>query len=103
MRSSGFSALSGLSWPIQSQCVQSHIRNVASRNYSNGKRYIRVAHKTRPRKTVRLAAASGTLGASLLFFTDEIKYGYDAAERTGRVMTTLAVCINEYVLIHCIG
>jgi aarF domain-containing kinase len=95
MRSSGFSALPGLSRPIQSRRVQSKICNVASRNYSYGRRPIRIAHKAKPTKAVRIAATSGTLAGSLLFFTDEIKYGYDAAERTGRVMTTLAVCINE--------
>jgi aarF domain-containing kinase len=95
MRSTGFSGLRGLSRPIQSQSVQSQIRNLASLKYSNGTRSIKVAYRTKPRKAVRLAAAGGTLGASLLFFTDEIKYGYDAAERTGRVMTTLAICINE--------
>jgi hypothetical protein len=95
MRSSGFSALPGLSRPIQSQRVRSGVCNVASRNYSNGRRPIRIAYKAKPTKAIRIAAAGGTLGGSLLFFTDEIKYGYDAAERTGRVMTTLAVCINE--------
>lgn len=42
------------------------------------------------------AAGVGTVGAGALFFTDEIKHGYAAAERTGRVVSTLAVCINEY-------
>jgi hypothetical protein len=95
MRCSCFTALPGLSRPIQSKCVQSRIPNFICRGYSNATRLNRVAYNTRPRKAVRLAAAGGTLGASLLFFTDEIKYGYDAAERTGRVLTTLAVCINE--------
>lgn len=30
-------------------------------------------------------------------FTDDIKHGYKAVERAGRVLGTLAVCINEYV------
>ena len=46
-----------------------------------------------------LAAAAGSTGLGALAFTDEFKHGYKALERTGRVMGTLAVCINEYVLI----
>jgi hypothetical protein len=50
----------------------------------------------RPRKAVYWAAAGGSLGGSLLFFGDDIKHGWHAAERTGRVVSTLAVNINEY-------
>jgi len=49
------------------------------------------------RKNVALAAASGTLGASVALFTDDVKHGYMAVERSGRVLTTLAVCMNEWV------
>jgi aarF domain-containing kinase len=39
--------------------------------------------------------ATGVL-AGVLAFGDQIKYSYDAAERTGRVASGLAICINEY-------
>ncbi len=42
-----------------------------------------------------LAAATGTLGVAALAFTDDVKHSYKAVERTGRVVTTLFVCINE--------
>lgn len=50
-----------------------------------------------PRKAV-LYASSGTAAAGVgaLAFTDDIKNGYEAAERTGRVFVGLMVCINEY-------
>ncbi|CAH0005010.1 unnamed protein product [Clonostachys byssicola] len=35
-------------------------------------------------------------GVTALAFTDEIKSGYESAERTGRVAIGLAVCINDY-------
>jgi aarF domain-containing kinase len=44
-----------------------------------------------------IAAAAGSAGLGALAFTDDLKHGYKAMERTGRVMGTLAVCINEYV------
>ncbi|RVX70268.1 hypothetical protein B0A52_05601 [Exophiala mesophila] len=50
----------------------------------------------RPRKAVYWAAAGSGLGASVLFFGDDIKHGWRAAERTGRVVTALAVNINDY-------
>lgn len=42
------------------------------------------------------AAATAATGAGVLAFTDDIKYGYDATERTGRVAAALAICINDY-------
>lgn len=96
MRSSVFSALLGLLTPLQSQCIRLQTHAFARQFYSTTRRRsARGTYKLNARKHVRLAAAGGTLGASVLFFTDEIKYGYDAAERTGRVLTTLALCINE--------
>jgi hypothetical protein len=65
------------------------------REFSSYRRPIQVV---RPRKAVYWAAAGGALGGSLLFFTEDIKHGWHAAARTGRVVTTLAVCINEYVV-----
>jgi len=47
---------------------------------------------------VLLYASSSTaaVGAATLAFSDEIKSGLESAERTGRVATALAVCINDY-------
>ncbi|KAI1737952.1 ABC1-domain-containing protein [Xylaria scruposa] len=52
--------------------------------------------RTRARVVVLTATATGATGAGVLAFTDDIKYGYDVTERTGRVATTLALCINDY-------
>jgi len=41
------------------------------------------------------AAATGGIGATALAFGDDVKHAYEAMERTGRVISTLAVCINE--------
>jgi len=50
-----------------------------------------------PKKTLLFASAStATLGASFLAFSDEIKSGYESTERTARVASALAVCINDY-------
>ena len=48
-------------------------------------------------RRVLLYASSSTaaVGAATLAFSDEIKSGLESAERTGRVATALAVCINE--------
>ncbi|XXH04309.1 hypothetical protein Hte_010723 [Hypoxylon texense] len=50
----------------------------------------------RARATVLTAAATAATGAGVLAFTDDIRYGYDATERAGRVAAALAVCINDY-------
>ncbi|PGH16416.1 Atypical/ABC1/ABC1-B protein kinase [Helicocarpus griseus UAMH5409] len=62
--------------------------NNGSGNTNGGKR--------RPRKALQYAAAGGTVGAVLFAFGDDVKHVYAAAERTGRVMSALAVCINDY-------
>ena len=48
------------------------------------------------RRRVVLAAAGGALALSALPFGVDAKHVYGAVERTGRVVSTLAVCINEY-------
>ncbi|KAF3491920.1 uncharacterized protein GIQ15_01437 [Arthroderma uncinatum] len=48
------------------------------------------------RKGFIFAAATGTLGGTLLFFYDDVRHACRAAERTGRVLTGLLVCINDY-------
>ena len=45
---------------------------------------------------VLLAATAGGLGVTAVGFTDDVKHAYEAIERSGRVASTLAVCINEY-------
>ena len=55
--------------------------------------------RTRSRLGVRrvvVFAAAGGIGAGALAFTDDIKHGYAAVERSGRVVSTLFICINEY-------
>ncbi|RCI12759.1 hypothetical protein L249_1044 [Ophiocordyceps polyrhachis-furcata BCC 54312] len=49
----------------------------------------------RPSRSALLFASTGIAGTTLAF-TDEIKSGYEAAERTGRVATALVICINDY-------
>ena len=39
--------------------------------------------------------AGGAAGVGALTLTDDVKHTYKAIERTGRVVGTLAVCINE--------
>lgn len=70
-----------------------------ARQYATGSSgYSKRQRPRRKRLTVLTAAATAATGAGVLAFTDDIKYGYDATERTGRVAAALAICINEYVL-----
>ncbi|KAK0760204.1 hypothetical protein N5P37_007284 [Trichoderma harzianum] len=53
--------------------------------------------KSGPNARLILFASTGAAaGTAALAFTDEIKNSYEAAERTGRVVAALAVCINDY-------
>ncbi|KAK4151462.1 ABC1 family-domain-containing protein [Chaetomidium leptoderma] len=52
--------------------------------------------KPRRRAAVLLATAGGGAAAMLLSVGDDVKSGYEAMERTGRVASTLVLCINDY-------
>lgn len=52
-------------------------------------------NSARPRRRIILAAGGAAAAGTGIAFTDDIKHGYGAVERTGRVVSTLAVCINE--------
>jgi aarF domain-containing kinase len=61
------------------------------------KGYATRVKRPRPQRKARvlLAATGGAMGAGALAFTDDLKHAYKAAERSGRVASTLFVCINE--------
>ncbi|KAI1459206.1 ABC1-domain-containing protein [Annulohypoxylon moriforme] len=68
-----------------------------ARQYATGSSGYSKRQKPRKKRLgVLTAAASAATGAGVLAFTDDIKYGYDATERTGRVAAALAICINDY-------
>lgn len=48
-----------------------------------------------PRKGIRYLIVLGVLSVGAFAFSDEIQHAYRAAARSGRVVGTLAVCINE--------
>ena len=57
-----------------------------------GKRYGR---SNQQRRNALVAAGTGGAGAGAFLFADDAKHYYQAAERSGRVVSTLYACINE--------
>jgi len=51
--------------------------------------------KPRRRTAMVLASAGGGAAAMLLAVGDDVKSGYEAMERSGRVASALILCINE--------
>ena len=51
--------------------------------------------KPRRRAAVLLATAGGGATAMLLSVGDDVKSSYEAIERSGRVVSTLVLCVNE--------
>ncbi|GAA82597.1 ubiquinone biosynthesis protein [Aspergillus luchuensis IFO 4308] len=47
-------------------------------------------------KAIKYAVIGGTLVVGAVVFSDQVQHFYRAAARTGRVVGTLAVCINDY-------
>lgn len=56
--------------------------------------------EARPRskrgRRILLASTGGVVAASVVAFSDDAKHAVTAVQRTGRVVSTLAVCINDY-------
>jgi aarF domain-containing kinase len=53
----------------------------------------------RERRKVAIAATIVFIvGAGALAFSEKARHAYTACERSGRVGVTLALCVNEYVL-----
>ncbi|EFX03895.1 ubiquinone biosynthesis protein [Grosmannia clavigera kw1407] len=50
----------------------------------------------RRRRAIILTASGGAAATGVLAFTDDIRQGYETAERAGRVATALMLCINDY-------
>lgn len=77
------------------RCLQKQQRSLLGReNFATSARR-RPGRRKKNNAVLLSAAAGGSLAAGALFFVEDVKYGYGAMERTGRVMTTLALCINE--------
>lgn len=47
-------------------------------------------------RRILLASTGGVVAASVVAFSDDAKHAVTAVQRTGRVVSTLAVCINDY-------
>lgn len=69
-------------------------RGYATKN-QKGHTYESGTRAKRKNGRILLAAGTGALGATAAVFTDDAKHLYGAVERSGRVASTLAVCINE--------
>ncbi|KAK6076766.1 ABC1 family protein [Seiridium cupressi] len=56
----------------------------------------RAPQPPRSKRIVLTAAATGAAGAGVLAFTDDIRFGYEATERAGRVASALYINISDY-------
>lgn len=79
--------------------IPNHAVPFPFRRYSSSRSAAGPSSQTGPGKSrarfVKYAVIAGVVGGAVLVYKDEIKHTYRAAERTGRVVSTLAVCINE--------
>ncbi|KAH6655662.1 ABC1 family protein [Truncatella angustata] len=85
---------------------RSHIVTRASKNppkplhrqfgTSSGRQSRQTPSTPKSRRIVLTAAATAGTGAGILAFTDDIKFGYEATERAGRVASALYINISEY-------
>ena len=80
------------------RCSRTSISVASSQRASLSSKHARIGRKVTGKRTTALIAASG-LSAGTLAFSEDIKHGYAAAERSGRVVSTLFICINEYASI----
>lgn len=83
-------------WTCRS-CQQQQRQQLASwRGFSHTAKY-RVNSVSKRRRRIVLTAAGGTIAASAVALSDDAKHAVTAVRRTTSVVSTLAVCVNEYV------
>jgi hypothetical protein len=89
-------------WTCRS-CLQQAARVQPSSILQRGIRTRAIPYKPKARKRKRvLLATTGIVGAATagaVAVSDEAKHYATAVQRTGRVVTTLALCVNEYVFL----
>lgn len=83
--------------PVQRRFCSTSSQQLDASQLKNASGSAGSKRSSRRRTAIRLAAAGGTVGVAVIGFWDDLKHGYAAAERSARVATTLAICINEYV------
>jgi hypothetical protein len=66
------------------------------RTFTNHTR-IQIGPRTRRRRALWAAGTATTAGLGGFFFQDDVKHVWQATERSSRVVSTLGICINEYV------
>lgn len=81
--------------PTTANATRSAARQYATNASRNSKQIPKPPRKRRG--VILTAAATAGVGTGALAFTDDIKHGYEATERAGRVAAALGICINEYV------
>lgn len=78
------------------QFIKPAPRLTARRFASNGRNGSSHGGQRRPRKALLFASGSAAAaGVTAFAFVDDIKGVYEAAQRSGRVLGGLAICINE--------
>ncbi|CZS90559.1 related to bacterial aminoglycoside acetyltransferase regulators [Rhynchosporium agropyri] len=79
--------------------VANQFRGYAKKSHSpnagSGKAYTNNGRIRRKGKVLAVVAFGG-VGLTTLGFADQVGHAYGAVERSGRVASTLAVCINDY-------
>ncbi|EON62819.1 Atypical/ABC1/ABC1-B protein kinase [Coniosporium apollinis CBS 100218] len=82
-------------WTCRS-CHQQQRQQLASwRGFSHTAKY-RVNSVSKRRRRIVLTAAGGTIAASAVALSDDAKHAVTAVRRTTSVVSTLAVCVNDY-------
>jgi len=81
------------------KCTNSELRTEARRTYSRSRqaRPIRLVRGAKRVNRIYLAVAAVGITGSAYLLRDDLRHWYKAAARTGRVVSTLYLCIQELV------
>lgn len=104
MRPNAFSLLgrARTSWTC-SDCASPQFRAQAVRNYARTRqtRPVRISRGNKKVNRIYLAVATVGFGGGAYLLRDDLRHWWEAAARSGRVVSTLYVCIQEYGPLSC--
>ncbi|OQE21069.1 hypothetical protein PENSTE_c012G09192 [Penicillium steckii] len=79
-----------------SRCFSTRTSPLRSANKLTGHDGVKAKAPPSQTKRIALLIVLGLAGIGAVFYSEELQHGYGAARRSGRVVGTLAVCINDY-------
>ncbi|KAF2275141.1 ABC1 family protein [Westerdykella ornata] len=81
---------------LRRQAIPQHRSGFATNTIPEGATKSTAVPRSKHRRRIVIAAGAGGIAAAAVIFNDEARHAFTAVQRSGRVLSTLFICINDY-------